>query len=622
MDNKLFPPYKELPNARISTFKKIELNHLFINDEKFNWLTSQVMDLNNIANVTKTRNIIKNYCGRMDGNKSCFRTINFVAKQYKEYKDNLLKKPVAELLYDYYKATVGTKKMNILAEMASDFIIEKPNAKLDTSFLKGPAYLDFFFALHYVALVIDETKTTNVKQYNWFFTSRINHFVNELVHGDHDKENKFIHNLISCFSDELPYNTRLQIVYFLGRVDKDNSNVNEVIEFLKDLFDDLMNRYISSKKTKEEVMLLRSIGISLLYLGCVEREEQFYTLLIYDEAMNRINRDFHVAYYTADSYKLSVQNVFTRTDLYNTENVKRVYNFLFHSVKKGDKQETRNINIITMISFVVYCLHGVAKYRNNSFKNFNKKLEELKTDARLPILIRDYIAVVNNELSKEEDYYCRNLRKLYSFKTIKRRGWIDREIDKSVSIESDADHSWMCCMIANILLTDNIYDCELIPKSECKKYEDDGYSKQEVINILLVHDIPEIITGDIASPARTDEDHRRESEAINVIRALGCFPYMSSLYSIAEQCISYSMDHKENAPLNVQLASDIDKIEPIIQLFFYRKYLKKPYDYQEYLDWVNHSSFQLYTSFGRNLHALLEKHIFKKKVFSSSKYES
>lgn len=82
-----------------------------------------------------------------------------------------------------------------------------------------------------------------------------------------------------------------------------------------------------------------------------------------------------------------------------------------------------------------------------------------------------------------------------------------REINKKTRVESDADHTWACCMLANIFLTDRIEDCAFLSDEEKVKYAD-TYSLDKIIRLLLVHDLPEVYTGDI--PAKKQDKEKKE----------------------------------------------------------------------------------------------------------------
>ena len=621
-DSTQYPPYKKYSSTfRVSGERNVVLSPTDVNTKRFSHLVNTLLECNGINLNSRDRDRLKNKCKIIDEGRSTLRTVLFLINEYIARKEELFLLPIGELFLEYYKGQYNSndKKLKNVASTVSDFYLGKRDCtSLDVNVLKDPSHMDFLFAYNYITLCLDSKKREKIKEYDCIFTARINRFVVQLAQLDPKIEENFINNLILCFEDtSFPQRTKIQIAYFLGRANKSENAQRDAKDYLLQLFNNKLKEYKHSKKSKEEVMLLRSIGISLLYLGCTEHENDFYSFIIFDEAMNRINRDFHVAYYTENSYKIPNTTLFDKDVIYSFRNVNRVYMFLFHSVEKKLDSKTHAVNIITIISLVLYWRYGAQTgigIPKEQFKGFEKVLDNSSNYPGLPDVIKNYIDSAKNNISKQ-NVYTASLAKLYSFKTIKRTGWINRKISNHINVESDADHTWACCMLANILLPDNIYDCELIDKNEYAKYED--FDKNKIIQLLLVHDLPECITGDIPSPKKKDIDEEDERIAIEKIGALGAFPFLSPLFNIAKDCGEFATRDDANASINVQIASDIDRLEPLIQLFFYREYLEKPFAYSEVQEWIKNPRFRIHTSFGVELLKLLMKHILNEKSFTT-----
>ncbi len=616
-DDKQYPPFERfVQTPEIHAEKELTLLPIDVKTDKFSFLLSTVLMLKSsneskIKSPDEIKDRLITYCGLIDDGKSTIRTAAFIVNQYSVLGRAIFSMPAGELLYNYYKDKIGIAKIKKYAESVAAFMLEMPRAKIpDVVTIKSLAALDFFFAYYYVESCTDGNKLDFIKNLDCVFTSRINRFVMQIAQLNAQKEESFIAALTECYNDNLPFKTRTQIAYFLGRAKVSQTATNNAIAFLKSQYERISKNYDNSRKNREEVMLLRTIGISLLYLGDRSFEKEFYSLIIYDEAMNRINRDFHIAYYTTNSFKLTDNTVFDKNIIYNLDNIKHVYSFLYHSVGKNTSPKTRCINIITIISLVIYWIHDLSSkgHTIEAFNGFGTLLATLSVDSSIPDVIRDYIITTHSNLGKAT-LYEDALKRLYEFKSIKRTGWLRRGIGKhsNVRIESDAEHTWACCILANILLPENIYDCELIMMGSCDFENYLGYQKQKVLGLLLVHDLPECITGDIATPSKTNKDEENEKSAINNIRALGAFPGLSALYDVADDCDAFHSRDNIDADINVRIASDIDRLEPLIQLYFYRRYLKKPYDFSELTDWINDKRFRLHTSFGNGLLEVLKK---------------
>lgn len=193
---------------------------------------------------------------------------------------------------------------------------------------------------------------------------------------------------------------------------------------------------------------------------------------------------------------------------------------MWNSVKgnrKLDNRSKRNINIITLVSlYIRICYPEVQiQQREDEVVDFDKKasfvqlLNELSSDLSITNTeIRSYLKNIRTFIISA-DVYSHALMKLYEMKKIERSGWSEkgREINKKTRVESDADHTWACCMLANIFLTDRIEDCAFLSDEEKVKYAD-TYSLDKIIRLLLVHDLPEVYTGDI--PAKKQDKEKKE----------------------------------------------------------------------------------------------------------------
>ena len=356
-------------------------------------------------------------------------------------------------------------------------------------------------------------------------------------------------------------------------------------------------------------MLFRSVGISLIYLGCKEYEDEFFSLLIYNEKIRDMNLKFHVTYYTTDAYKVGEDVNLSRALLCTAENFENLYNFLFHSIKTTTDRGRQGVNIITIISLSIY-----QRYRNNMTSkkaDFTNLIATLVNDMSItsPVL-KKYILSIKEHL-EETNIYASAISRLYSMKTIERGGWLEdgREIYKKGRVESDADHTWGCCLLAQILLADKIEDCAFLSQDDKTKYSTE-YNKNKIINMLLVHDLPEVYTGDIPVSRQTADKKENETAAMQRIAALDSFPRFHSFHSMEQ--LWHEFDAKTD--INAVLAYQIDKLEPLVQLYIYRSALPDEQRKDQLESWVQKANEQLsmckvQTSFGSNVLEFLSTYL-------------
>ena len=145
----------------------------------------------------------------------------------------------------------------------------------------------------------------------------------------------------------------------------------------------------------------------------------------------------------------------------------------------------------------------------------------------------------------------KNLKKIFlhieDLKTVKRKGWIIRS--KVKEVESVADHSYAATSIAMII-------------SDLA-----GTNTEKVMKMMLIHDLPEGIIGDLVPGENANKDSDEEEAIRNI---LGSLPD-----KIRTEYSEIWNEFKNNETKESQLVHEIDKLELIIQLSLYRDYMSK-----------------------------------------------
>lgn len=163
-----------------------------------------------------------------------------------------------------------------------------------------------------------------------------------------------------------------------------------------------------------------------------------------------------------------------------------------------------------------------------------------------------------------KNIYENTISEIFNLKQRNRVGWLlpGRNL-KEEEVESVADHTWGTCIVAEIFLPPTIDKLiELIG-------DDIGieqYNKEKIIRMLIVHDLSEAYTGDIALGYKTDGDRQEEENRMAYYAKLAQFsPFenMENLYKMWEE-------YEERTEYNAKIAKDIDQLECYIQLYMYK----------------------------------------------------
>ncbi len=136
----------------------------------------------------------------------------------------------------------------------------------------------------------------------------------------------------------------------------------------------------------------------------------------------------------------------------------------------------------------------------------------------------------------------------YQLKEIKRTGWMDVGISDAESI---ADHSFMVALLAILLIDEH------------------DPAKNKLIQMALVHDLAESITGDIVwqkghhkDRKKKEEKDRKEREAMQLL--LKITP-TSTIRQVKELVLEYI----EQETIDARKVKELDKLEMCIQAMAY-----------------------------------------------------
>ena len=164
---------------------------------------------------------------------------------------------------------------------------------------------------------------------------------------------------------------------------------------------------------------------------------------------------------------------------------------------------------------------------------------------------------------KELDKITKFMLEADKLKAIDRTGWVIRKVHKP---EHVGDHAYSTALLSYIM---------------AKKLDLDF---NKCIIMALSHDINEAITGDIATRAKehlqkVNNTNKAKIENSNTLKMLGYLDRPSQIYlrKIWEEL-------KARKTKEAQLVDQVDKLDYILQLIPYHKYIKNDADVEEFFE--------------------------------------
>ncbi len=174
---------------------------------------------------------------------------------------------------------------------------------------------------------------------------------------------------------------------------------------------------------------------------------------------------------------------------------------------------------------------------------------------------------------------------------LERSGWVETFVPTNHK-ESIAEHMYVMYTMANIYLPN--------------KLDEQGYDKQQILTMIMIHDLAEILTGDIPHPNKTDEDELKEDL---IAKALWCnLLYNESPVAkiVYDAWISWSLD----IDINAHIAHDFDAIQLNYQFFTYACTYPDTYSDENILRWTR-----------RRPKTEIGKKIYKQIILDNPKFE-
>ena len=515
--------------------------------------------------------------------------------------------PVGELFYNYFAKTFNGTPLNIkeASRKIAHFMLDTNNEISTPSIphyvYKSPTIRDFFLAFHYV----DSIKEGNLEElriYNLIFTLRINRYVVSLMKMTNRDESEVVEKCVELYQ-HLSLPQKNQIVYLLGRVESTAAS-KKACAFLCEQYKDERARLISYT-SDEEMMLFRSIGISLLYLNCTDFLDDFLTLIIYNERMSKVNRNFHVQYYDQKKSKLEDELHIKNSDCCSSSQLLELYHHLRTS--SHSSEPLRYISIVTMLNIVVYnhYINNMGKHFDYNPEDFEDTLSELCNDTSIGnTVVRQYIRDVKEYITSP-NVYSKIVNDVYCLKDIVRKGWTKRERQVE-NPENVPSHCWSACMLAEMFLSKDLQECPFASDEEkANHYEE--YNKGHILELLLIHDLAETYIGDVTPDSTSyDSKSERELSVFNRLRVLSSFPNLGSFQGIGK----LGDEFIAGSTFNAQIANDFDQLDALVQVYVYRNRFPIATCEKVKNEWIKYVDGKLKTTLGRNLFSFIQDALF------------
>lgn len=456
----------------------------------------------------------------------------------------------------------------------------------------------------------------DIQFFEQILPKEITRFLMPMINRHSDIEEKII---LFCETrhKDMTHLCQSEMHYFLGRI-KSPRFKDRAGDLLKKLYVEFTDEFFKALESnaavdilKQKAFLYRSLAVSLIYRKDNDITREYIKLLISDEISNEINRGFHLEYY-GDKPFMPRLNSLDITDV--TSVGEGTVMALLQSL--SDLKITDGCHPTVELSFFTLC--SLLQVRMDALDFPKSKLVEYiekcldifpvylrisnaakdeKINAYFNMVQRDFREYLNEKNKNKADNLTM-LNELFaslsSLSELDRAGWNKYSVPTP---ESVTEHMYNCWLLALLYLPDN--------------YDADGYNKDSILKMLLIHDWAEAITGDINKPHKTHEDYQYEKKLMRMILLKGTYPSIANLSRYFDVWEEFESKFKNSE--NTKIAKDIDCIQALHQFCNY--HIRHP---EKFPDGVNEEWFDLYYN---ELKSSLGKELFKKIILDNPAFD-
>lgn len=467
---------------------------------------------------------------------------------------------------------------------------------------------NFLIAYYFVSKIKGYSGTKDIKYLEYLFPMDVNMFIKPLINEDLEIQ-KLILDKCKQVYEEGGILAKSQVLYMMGRITHKSLRA-DILSSLERYYDDLYKKLIEKEMTQTEQeerdihLLLRSVIISLVYLGKKDKREAYLRMLLNYPIANQINRGFHLEYY-GDVPRKPDNRMYNYNDD-GTGDIDITYNMLLNRVKhylsstKGTEDLNFQINLFTLCSLIQVRL-GKESLSEERMRNLEEIIDSTlqKEQNNINIDFKAYLTMLKEDIEKKTYAPHFLYEKLYGVKDIVREGW-KQEIKNDVikqSYENVAEHIYYTWMLGMLYL----------PEEPPKEMDYEFYDKKKILDAILIHDWAEIDVGD-AVP-REDTEKRRELEDFRM-RILLMHDTYDQIGNMAQYKKVWNVYKKDTSDINGKIAYELDKIQALYQFYVYKNKGAEFTD-EKILDWKNEKN-KITTSLGKKILKEIVQERFKK----------
>ncbi len=432
---------------------------------------------------------------------------------------------------------------------------------------KHNTYLEFLIAYYFGNEIMHAEESRDYDFLRISMTSMENRFVSSRLADNYQLQESLL-RIITENYESLDERQKSNAAYWLGKLTyadlADSARKLLVSEFnrLKSMVKNdnsqtLENRYRQS--------LFRSVCNGLISAGKTGVLDDYLCLVVTNDVANAINRGM-VMEYMGDNWQASAHNDFALDSNPNVgEQTIRILCSRVESALKDKKSGYVEKDLVSLLTIVQARMHTTPEKLSYNLTPICEKcmelLEEYRTRPRN--IVSDKLLYYFESAEEDMRVYADNPRfdaaftiftELSKLKDVKRTQWLEFGIEDPESVFEHTMSAWVLAMA-------------FLPEV----YSAEGYSKQEIMDMLMVHDMAEAILGDrVGELSAPTKELKAQNAVLRRLFLKGTYPEGANMTKYYNVWTGYY--NAKN--INARIARDINLIQTVNT--FFATFEKKP----------------------------------------------
>lgn len=465
---------------------------------------------------------------------------------------------------------------------------------------KHSTYLEFMIAYFFSNKILTCNENDGYGFMRVSMTSMENHFLSSRLNDNYLLQELLLKLVINNY-DGFDMRQKSNAAYWLGKIKYEDLREDAISllekEFVRlkpvvkcDNRDNLANKY--------NQFLFRSVCLGLISQGRANILDEYLCLVITNDIANAINRG-NVIEYLGDNYQVSAHNDFymdSNPDI--GEQAMKILCSMIDSKLMRKRSGFVETDLVALLSLVQARMHFTPENMTYNLIPFCEKSLEL---------LREYQLRPRNIVSEKLIYYFKSVEEdlvsyiekprfdaayrlftdITKMKETKRNQWLRFGIDDPESVAEHTLSAWLMAMI-------------FLPLESAEQ----GYSKQEIMDMLIVHDMAEAVLGDgTESLSEPTKELKAQNAILKKMFLKGTYPEVANMTHYYNVWSGYFNGQN----INARIARDINLIQTVNTFFTYCGLHPEKFTKDDVVLWLSEAN-KLSTDMGHDLFERIISH--------------